>query len=57
MKSLSYEQWVGLVRHGLTIVGTILVAKGTIDESNWTIITGSVLGMLSMIWSVRSKSV
>lgn len=56
IKNLSYDQWSGVVRHVLTIVGTILVSKGVFDDSNWTIISGSVLSIFALIWSIRTKS-
>lgn len=56
IKNLSYDQWAGVVRHALTIIGTVLVSKGTFDESNWAIISGSALSLFALIWSIRTKS-
>lgn len=57
MKKLTLEQLFGLIRHILTIVGTILVITGTqIDDSMWQIVTGSVLGLAATLWSIFSKT-
>lgn len=55
MKKLTLEQVLGLVRHTLTTLGVILIMTGKVDESNWTIFTGSVVALASFAWSVFSK--
>jgi hypothetical protein len=53
---INQEQLLGLTRHMLTIIGTILIMNGSIDELDWALITGSVLGLTSILWSVFAKS-
>jgi hypothetical protein len=55
MKKLTLEQTLGIVRHVMTIVGTLLVASGSIAEGGWEVITGSALALASVVWSVFSK--
>jgi hypothetical protein len=53
---INQEQLLGLIRHILTIIGTFLIMNGSIDEPNWTLITGSFLSLASILWSVFDKS-
>lgn len=53
---MNQEQLLGLIRHILTIIGTTLITKGSIDESSWTLITGSTLSLAAILWSVFAKS-
>ena len=55
MKKLTEEQTLGIVRHVVTAIGAILMYKGKVDASTWTIVTGSVVGIAAVIWSVTSK--
>ena len=55
MKKLALEQTLGLIRHGMTIVGTLLVASNNVTEGGWEVITGSTLALASIVWSVFSK--
>lgn len=53
---MTLEQVFGLVRHILTIVGVILVMKGAqVDDGNWQMLTGAILGLAATLWSVFSK--
>jgi hypothetical protein len=52
---LTQEQVLGIFRHGLTFVGGILITKGLIDEAMVSEITGSVISLVGLIWSVVSK--
>lgn len=54
--TMNQEQLMGLIRHSLNILGTILVVKGVIDEANWVVITGSITGIVAIIWSMLAKS-
>ena len=53
---LSKEQILGIVRHGLTFVGGILVMKGLVDEATVTEIIGGVMTLTGTIWSVIDKN-
>jgi hypothetical protein len=52
---ITKEQLLGIIRHGLTFVGAILVMKGQVDESQWYEITGAAVSFVSVVWSVLDK--
>jgi hypothetical protein len=56
MKKLTKEQLLGILRHTLTFVGGILIAKGLIDEATATEIIGGVITLTGTIWSVLAKA-
>ncbi len=49
------EQVQGLIRHALTFVGGIAVAKGWLDSSAIGEIIGAIMTLTGTIWSVSSK--
>jgi hypothetical protein len=53
--NLSKEQWLGVIRHSLTFIGGILIAKGIIDEALWAEISGGALTLVGGVWSVIDK--
>lgn len=53
---LTQEQVLGIVRHTLTFVGGIFIAKGTIDETVATEIIGGVVTLVGAIWSIVAKN-
>jgi hypothetical protein len=53
---LTKEQILGIVRHGLTFIGGILITKGLIDESTATEIIGGVITLAGTIWSIIEKN-
>lgn len=44
------EQWEGLVRHVLTMVGPLVIAKG-IDEGSWLVLVGAITSVAGVAWS------
>lgn len=46
---------LGIVRHALTFVGGIFIAKGVIDEASTEALSGSFLTIIGTIWSVIQK--
>jgi hypothetical protein len=52
---LTKEQVLGIVRHTLTFVGGILIAKGLIDDTTVTEIIGGVITLTGTVWSVINK--
>jgi hypothetical protein len=56
MKKLTKEQLLGILRHTLTFVGGILIAKGLIDEATATEIIGGIITLTGTIWSVLAKA-
>lgn len=49
------DKLLGLIRHGLTFIGGLVVAKGYIDESSVMEIVGALMTLLGSVWSVSSK--
>jgi hypothetical protein len=56
MKKLTKDQLLGILRHTLTFVGGILIAKGLIDEATATEIIGGIITLTGTIWSVLAKA-
>lgn len=52
---MTLEQLLGVVRHFLTGFGTILIAYGIFDSVTFEVLTGSIISIVSIIWSVQSK--
>ena len=52
---ITKEQFLGIVRHGLTFVGAILVAKSQVDDGQWYEISGAAVSLLAVVWSVLDK--
>jgi hypothetical protein len=53
---LTKEQILGIVRHGLTFIGGILIAKGLIDESTAAEVIGGIITLAGTIWSIIEKN-
>jgi hypothetical protein len=49
------EQILGLVRHGLTFIGGILVAKGLASEGQVMDMVGMLMTFVGTLWSVLSN--
>jgi hypothetical protein len=49
------EQILGLVRHGLTFIGGILVAKGLASEGQIMDMVGMLMTFVGTLWSVLSN--
>ena len=49
------EQIMGLVRHALTFIGGILVAKGLASDGQIMDIVGMVITTFASVWSVLAK--
>ena len=46
---------LGLVRHGMTTGGGVLVANGTMTQDNMTAIVGGVLALVGVALSLWNK--
>lgn len=46
---------LGIVRHLLTAGGGILVASGYTTNDQWTAISGGVVALVGVIWSILQK--
>lgn len=45
----------GLIRHGLTFIGGLLVSKGIIDEQTLPEVIGAIMTLGGFVWSFISK--
>ena len=52
---LSKEELLGIVRHGLTFVGGLVITGGLIDSGLYAELTGGVLTIAGVIWSILDK--
>ena len=52
---LTKEQFLGIVRHTLTFIGGIVIARGLVDETLVTEVIGGVLTLTGAIWSIIDK--
>jgi hypothetical protein len=49
------EVILGIVRHALTFVGGVLVAKGLVDSAMAQELSGAVLTLIGGVWSIFAK--
>lgn len=52
LRNLNKKRALGIVRHGLTILGGALVAQGRVDPGEWETLVGGVLAVAGTIWSI-----
>jgi hypothetical protein len=52
---LTKEELLGIVRHGLTFLGGIIITGGLIDSGLWAELSGGVLTLAGVIWSIIDK--
>lgn len=52
---MNKEQILGFVRHGLTLLGGILVTKGWVDESTMLEAVGALTTLIGFAWSFTDK--
>lgn len=50
------EQVLGVVRHALTFVGGIMISKGLLDESTLAELSGSIVTLIGIVWSIIEKN-
>jgi len=48
-------KWDGVIRHGLSFAGGVLVAMGVMDEATWMKFTGALTTIVPFVWSWMSK--
>lgn len=48
---MNQEQVLGVIRHTLTFVGGILIAKGIATEALTTEVIGAIVTLVGSIWS------
>ena len=52
---ISLDQLQGILRHLFTFGAGILITKGYIDEESVQQISGLIISLVGIIWSVASK--
>jgi hypothetical protein len=52
---MNKEQIMGLVRHVLTFVGGIIVAKGLATDAMTSELIGGIMTVVGTTWSILSK--
>ena len=52
---MSIEQIQGIVRHGLTFIGGIVVMKGLATDAVVQELIGTALTIFGLVWSIASK--
>jgi hypothetical protein len=55
-KIMKKEVIFSIIRHTLTFVGGILIAKGVLDETLYQEISGSLIALIGGVWSVIEKN-
>ncbi len=53
---LTKEQLMGILRHGLTFIGGLLIMKGIVDEAAIEEVIGGVITLTGTIWSIVEKN-
>jgi hypothetical protein len=53
---LNKEQILSIIRYSLTTVGAVLVTKGVIDSETLLQLSGSLMALISGIWSIIDKT-
>lgn len=52
---ISKEQLLGIVRHGLTFLGGIVITGGLMDQGMYSELSGAILTIAGVIWSILDK--
>ena len=52
---MNKEQVLGVLRHSLTFLGGILVAKGLVDDAMVSELSGALITLVGGLWSVLVK--
>ena len=52
---MSQEQILGVIRHVFTAVGGIVITQGYISDGLYTELSGAVLTLVGVIWSIVAK--
>jgi hypothetical protein len=52
---MNKEQIFGVIRHVFTAVGGIIIAQGYISDSMYSELSGAVLALVGVVWSIVAK--
>lgn len=55
--NLSQAQWGGIIRALMVFVATVTGVLGYLKGVPWETITSLIIGMIPVVWSVKSNSV
>jgi hypothetical protein len=53
---MNKDKILGIIRHGLTFLGGVLVTQGVIDDALFTELFGAAMTLIGGIWSVVEKN-
>ena len=53
---MNKDKILGIIRHGLTFLGGVLVTQGVIDDALFTELFGAAMTLIGGIWSVIDKN-
>lgn len=54
---MTMDQKLGFIRHGLTALGGVFVARGQVDDSQMGEVIGAIMVLVGFAWSLLSKRV
>jgi hypothetical protein len=54
-EKMSRDIVLGLLRHSLTFIGGVLVARGIADESQVADLIGGLTTLIGAVWSIMAK--
>ena len=52
---LNSDEFDGLVRHCLSTFGGAVVASGLASQEQWTVLSGGIVVLITILWSIASK--
>ena len=50
------DKLLGIIRHGLTFLGGVLVTQGVIDDALFAELFGAAMTLIGGVWSVIDKN-
>lgn len=53
---MNKEQIFGVIRHTFTAIGGIVVAQGYVSDSLFAELSGAVLTLVGVVWSILAKN-
>lgn len=53
---ITQDQLLAIIRHSLTMIGGLIIMHGAVDAATWELVSGSVLGIAAIAWSIYDKN-
>jgi hypothetical protein len=50
------DKLLGIIRHGLTFLGGVLVTQGVIDDALFAELFGAAMTLIGGVWSIIDKN-